>query len=152
MELTRHLWQGERAENGHHHYYDEKIPIVAVGLRNLRQHGPAGAVFLLFGRAQPQPLLDAIGNPRRDAADDRARERASARHEEYQAQLRRLAQGQAAKQAAEREARSPVCTGCGARFIDERWEVAQPTDWNTPDDGHPHLCAACKEKAVAGRA
>ncbi|PJM98632.1 hypothetical protein CG740_34925 [Streptomyces sp. CB01201] len=146
MELTRHLWQGEPAEDGHHHHYDEKIPIVAVGLRNLREHGPAGPVFLRFGRAHPQPLLDAIGNPRRAAADARAREVARARQEEYQAQLRRVAQDQATKQVAEREARRPVCAGCGAKFTDERWKATQATNWNTPQDSRPHLCDGCKQK------
>lgn len=54
MELTRHLWQGERQKGGHHHD-DGKIPIIATGLRNLRQHGPTGPVFLRFGRDHMQP-------------------------------------------------------------------------------------------------
>ncbi|MFJ2854566.1 replication-relaxation family protein [Streptomyces rubiginosohelvolus] len=58
-ELTRHLWKGEWMREGYHSY-DGKIPIIAVGLRNLRAHGPAGAVFLRFGRDRHQPLLDAI--------------------------------------------------------------------------------------------
>lgn len=70
IDLTRHLWVGERQQGGYHHY-DGKIPIVATGLRNLREHGPAGPVFLRFGRDHPQPLLEAIGNPRREAADAR---------------------------------------------------------------------------------
>ncbi|MGW0034431.1 hypothetical protein ACWDXD_31995 [Streptomyces sp. NPDC003314] len=41
LELTRHLWQGEWLPGGHH-LYDRKIPIIAVGLNQLRQHGPAG--------------------------------------------------------------------------------------------------------------
>ncbi|MGW3176957.1 replication-relaxation family protein [Streptomyces sp. NPDC001153] len=88
LELTRHLWAGQR-QSGGYHLYDRKIPITATGLRNLRRHGPAGSVFLRFGRDHMQPLLQAIGNPRRDAADVREREAARARQEEYQAQLRR---------------------------------------------------------------
>lgn len=65
QELARHLWQGERYED--HHLYDQKIPIVATGLRNLREHGPAGPVFHRFGRTHMQPLLGAIGNPCREA-------------------------------------------------------------------------------------
>ncbi|MGA5292254.1 replication-relaxation family protein [Streptomyces pseudogriseolus] len=61
MELTRHLWQGERQRGGHH-LYDRKIPITAVGLNQLREHGPAGPVFARFGRSGPQTLLEAIGN------------------------------------------------------------------------------------------
>ncbi|MEU7038853.1 replication-relaxation family protein [Streptomyces sp. NPDC046237] len=151
QELTRHLWQGERQRGGHH-LYDRKIPIIATGLNQLRQHGPAGPVFFRFGRSGPQTLLEAIGNPRREAADIREQEEAKARAAEYQAQVRRAAQEQAAKQAAEREARRPVCTGCGAKFTDERWEAAQATDWGTPKDSHPHLCDGCKAGAVVSPA
>ncbi|MFI9588344.1 replication-relaxation family protein [Streptomyces sp. NPDC052236] len=148
QELTRHLWQGERQKGGYHHY-DGRIPIIAVGLRNLREHGPTGAVFARFGRTHPQPLREAIGNPRREAADARQAEEYRARQEEYKAQVRRAAQEQAAKKAAEREARRPVCTGCGAKFTDERWEAAQATDWGTPEDSHPKLCDDCKDQAVS---
>lgn len=44
-----------------------------------------------------QPLRDAIGNPRREAADARAWEEAKARQDAYQAQVRRAAQKQATK-------------------------------------------------------
>ncbi|MEV5142567.1 replication-relaxation family protein [Streptomyces syringium] len=141
QELTRHLWQGQRYED--HHIYDGKIPIIATGLNQLREHGPTGSVFFRFGRDHKEPLWQAIGNPRREAADARARE------ETARAQMQRAAQEQAAKQKAEREARRPVCAGCGAKFTDERWEAAQATDWGTPKDSHPHLCDGCKQKASA---
>ncbi|MGW1552948.1 hypothetical protein ACWCQX_40730, partial [Streptomyces sp. NPDC002346] len=64
IELTRNLWEGERFED--HHLYDGKIPVVAIGLRNLREHGPAGPVFLRFGRDRMQSLREVIGNPRRE--------------------------------------------------------------------------------------
>jgi hypothetical protein len=115
----------------------------------LREHGPAGAVFLRFGRDHKQHLWEAIGNPRREAADARAREETARAQAEYQAKVQRAAQEQAAKQAAEREARRPVCAGCGAKFTDERWRAAQATDWGTPKDSHPHLCDGCKQKAGA---
>ncbi|WP_406500795.1 hypothetical protein OG936_33500 [Streptomyces sp. NBC_00846] len=127
MELTRHLWQGERQRGGYH-LYDNKIPIVVVGLNNLRKHGPAGPVFGPFGRDYSQTLLEAIGNPRLDAAHAREAAENRARQEEYQAQVRRAAQEQAAKQEAEREARRPVCTGCGARFTNDRWAAVHATD------------------------
>ncbi|MFE1735108.1 replication-relaxation family protein [Streptomyces bacillaris] len=148
QELTRHLWQGERQRGGHH-LYDRKIPIIAVGLNQLREHGPAGPVFARFGRSGPQTLLEAIGNPRREAADAREHEKAKARAAAYQAELRRAAQEQAAKQAAEREARRPVCTGCGAKFTDARWAAVQPKDWGATKDSHPQLCDTCKRAAVA---
>lgn len=82
QELTRHLWQGrgQRQKGGHHHY-DGKIPIIAVGLRNLREHGPTGAVFARFGRDHPQHLWEAIGNPRREAAEAREMEELTVRQE-----------------------------------------------------------------------
>ncbi|MFJ8692625.1 hypothetical protein [Streptomyces roseolilacinus] len=115
------------------------MPIIAVGLRNLREHGPTGDVFARFGRDLPQHLWEAIGNPHRKAADARAREEARVRQEEYRAKAERAAQEQAAKKTAEREAHRPVCAGCGAKFTDERWEAAQATDWGTPKDSHTHF-------------
>ncbi|MFE2094590.1 hypothetical protein [Streptomyces sp. NPDC059460] len=41
IELTRNLWEGERFED--HHLYDGKIPVVAIRLRNLREHRPGRA-------------------------------------------------------------------------------------------------------------
>jgi hypothetical protein len=111
-ELTRDLWQGERAEGFHD--YDGKIPIIATSLEKLREYGPAGPEFLRLGRTHLQPLREAIGNPRREAAQARAREAARAWEEEYQARVRRAAQEQAAKQAAEREARRPACGARGS--------------------------------------
>ncbi|WP_208298754.1 MobF family relaxase [Streptomyces liangshanensis] len=68
--------------------------------------------------------------------------------EEYRAKTRRADQEQAAKKAAEREARRPVCADCGARFTDERWEAVEVMDWGTPKDIRPHLCDDCKQKAL----
>ncbi|MFD3939910.1 replication-relaxation family protein [Streptomyces sp. NPDC058611] len=146
-ELTRHLWEGERQRGGFHEY-DGSIPIIATGLPKLREHGPHGPVFVRFGRDHPQSLWEAVGNPRREEAEAKARDEARRAQEEYQAQLRRVAAEQAAKKAAEREARRPVCTACGARFTDERWEAASATDWGVPKDTHPHLCDGCKQWAV----
>ncbi len=106
-------------------------------------------MFARFGRSGPQTLLEAIGNPRREAADAREQEEDKARAAAYQAELRRAAQEQAAKQAAEREARRPVCTGCGAKFTDARWQAVQPKDWGAAKDSHPQLCDGCKHQAVA---
>ncbi|MGW4221699.1 replication-relaxation family protein [Streptomyces bacillaris] len=157
-ELTRHLWQGQWLPEGYHSY-DRKIPIVVVGLRSLREHGPQGLVFFRFGRDRPQSLLDAIGNPRLAAVHAREREKARVRQAEYQAQLREIAREQAAKkaveaarEAAQREASRPACAGCGARFTDERWEAAEETDWGRPVDTHPHLCDDCKAATVASAA
>lgn len=103
QELTRPLWAGEPTDR--YSSYDRTIPIIATGLRNLREHGPNGPVFLRFGRTHMQPLRDAIGNPRRDAALARRAERARAQQTEYQEQLRRAAE----RKRAEREAARPAC-------------------------------------------
>lgn len=65
-ELTRQYWEGE-AHDGFP-MYDGKLPIVACSMNMLREHGPAGAIFQRFGRPENQTLLEAIGNPRREAS------------------------------------------------------------------------------------
>ncbi|WP_328618928.1 hypothetical protein [Streptomyces sp. NBC_00354] len=104
QELTRPLWAGGPAEDGYSSY-DRKIPVIATGLRNLREHGPDGPVLLRFGRTRMQPLRDAIGNPRRNTALAREAERMKAQQAEYQEQLRRAAE----LKRAEHEAGRPVC-------------------------------------------
>ncbi|WBO68864.1 hypothetical protein [Streptomyces camelliae] len=141
IDLTRHLWQGERFAD--HHHYDRKIPVIASGLRNLREHGPTGPVFLRFGRDHMQPLREAIGNPRREAADARRQAQQEARHQQHEEKLRRAAE----QQKAEGEARRPACADCGTKFTDERWKAAE----NYPKQvgrWHPTLCDQCKERAV----
>ncbi|MFF5147834.1 replication-relaxation family protein [Streptomyces sp. NPDC013157] len=147
-EITYHYWRGFPARGGYH-TYERQIPIVATSLDLLREHGPAGRIFWRFGRGpwsreSFQPLLDAIGNPRQVAAEAEREARWKAEREAYQAEQRRLA----AQKAAEREARRPVCAGCGAKFTDERWEAAEPGRWGDPRDTHPQLCDACKERAI----
>ncbi|WP_326734042.1 hypothetical protein [Streptomyces sp. NBC_01022] len=136
---SRHLWAGQRFEG--HHLYDGKIPIIATGLRNLREHGP---VFLRFGRKQMQPLREAIGNSRREAAEVRWRAELKVRDREVKEQLRLAAE----QCEAEREARRPGCADCGERLSGNRWEAAQgypaPTGrWR------PALCEGCEARAVA---
>lgn len=58
-ELTRRHWQGT-AHPGFH-MYDGKLPIVVTGMKQLKEHGPAGAIFRRFGRPQKQTFLEAIG-------------------------------------------------------------------------------------------
>lgn len=140
-DLTRHLWQGQWDRDGYH-LYDQKIPIIATGLNNLRKHGPAGAVFQRFGRTDMQPLTDALGNPRKDAAHARARAAQIARQEAYEAEQQRKAE----QKAAEREAKRPACADCGAKFPDTRWKAAR----RSPEANahwHPTLCEDCESRA-----
>ncbi|MFF9490231.1 replication-relaxation family protein [Streptomyces sp. NPDC014676] len=141
-ELTRRHWQGT-AHDGFH-LYDGKLPIVTTGMKQLQEHGPAGAIFRRFGRRHHQTLVEAIGNPRREAADARQQAEYQARMREHKEQLRRAAE----QQRAEREARRPVCVGCGTRFTDARWKAIEPAGWGVPRETHPHLCDDCKQQAV----
>ncbi|EDX21101.1 MULTISPECIES: hypothetical protein [Streptomyces] len=84
------MWAGEPVDG--YSSYDTKIPIIATGLRNLREGGPGGPVFLRFGQTHMQSLRDAVGNPGRDAVLARRAERARAQQAEYQEQLRRAAE------------------------------------------------------------
>ncbi|WP_446044678.1 replication-relaxation family protein [Streptomyces olivaceus] len=108
-DLTRHHWQGIWHREGGYHSYDRCIPIVATTLDQLREHGPAGPAFWRIGRDHRQPLLDALGNARRDAYLTR---RQAAREEQRRCEER---------EAAQREARRPVCADCGRKFTDDRW-------------------------------
>jgi hypothetical protein len=58
--------------------------------------------------------------------------------------VRRAAQ----KQVAEREARRPVCTGCGAKFTDERWRAVERVGWGTAQEPRPSLRGDCDRQAV----
>ncbi|MCP9213270.1 replication-relaxation family protein [Streptomyces sp. NEAU-Y11] len=137
-DLTRPHWHGKWDREDGYHSYDGRIPIVATTLELLREHGPAGPAFWRFGRTERQPLLDAIGNPRRDAA--LARRRAEAREEQQRREMR---------EAAAREARRPVCADCGHKFTDDRWAAVDIRDWSQPRETHPHLCEDCQIWAVA---
>ncbi|WP_234307022.1 replication-relaxation family protein, partial [Streptomyces sp. NRRL F-2890] len=134
-ERSREHWQGHRTEAGYHNY-DGKVPLVFTTIDALREHGPTAPVFHRAGRDKPQTLIDAVGDPVRDAI--LARERAL--HQERARQY-------ALEQAAAREARRPVCPDCAERFSDERWAYT--------DTGHgrwdPHRarCEACAEAASA---
>ncbi|MFF8036032.1 hypothetical protein [Streptomyces sp. NPDC016626] len=137
-ELTEWHWKGTLYGG------DGKLPIVATGMKQLKEHGPAGAVFRRFGRPHNQTLLEAIGNPRREAHDARKQAEYAARQREHKEELRRIA----AQHRAEREASRPVCADCGTHFTDERWKDIEPAGWGAPRDTHPHLCDDCKQRAI----
>lgn len=132
---TRQHWQGVSHKD--HTTYSGCIPIVATTLDLLREHGPAGPAFWRFGRPDFQSLDDAVGNPRKDAAD--ARQRAQWQRERAAAE---------AKAAAEREARRPRCKECGTKFSDQRWKESERKDWGELVDSHPKLCGDCKAVAI----
>jgi hypothetical protein len=113
---------------------------VATTRNLLREHGPTGPAFWRFGRDHREPLLVAIGNPRRDAYV--ARRRQAARGEQ---------QHRAEREAAGREARRPVCADCGHKFTDGRWEaVGYTRDWRDRQS-QPHLCEDRRSRVGWGR-
>lgn len=141
--LTREHWQGRRDSDDAFHTCEQKIPIVTTTLELLREQGPHGKIFWRFNRRHLKTLWDAIGNPRMDAALERRREQQQARQEAHQAEQKRLA----AQQAAEHEARRPVCTVCGAKFPDDRWKIVQR--YPRPSHGwRPQLCESCEAAAL----
>ncbi|MFI8186754.1 hypothetical protein ACIF70_40680 [Actinacidiphila glaucinigra] len=89
-----------------------------------------------------QTLTDVIGNPRREAADARAREADKARQAAYRAEQQRKAE----QKAAEREAKRPACANCGAKFPDDRWKAARDYPKAT-SRWHPTLCEECESHA-----
>ncbi|MFF2963327.1 hypothetical protein ACFVT1_31425 [Streptomyces sp. NPDC057963] len=136
--LTRHHWQGRWHREGGYHSYDGCIPTVATTLELPREYGPAGPAFRRFGRDHREPLLEAIGNPRRSAC--LARRRQAAREEQRRPEER---------ESAGREARRPVCKDCGRKFTDDRWTAVEyARDWRTRQSS-PHLCEDCQSRAVA---
>ncbi|WP_411093623.1 replication-relaxation family protein [Streptomyces sp. 049-1] len=139
-DLTRHHWQG-LASRGRLPLLRPLHPIVATTLEELRAPGPAGPLFWRFGRDHRQPLLDAIGNARRDAC--LARRRQAAREEQ-----RRRAE----REATQRGARRPVCAVCGQRFTDARWEETGCSRSWGERQSRPHLCEDCQDKVVAAQA
>ncbi|MFE9181660.1 hypothetical protein ACFYN5_36215 [Streptomyces sp. NPDC007126] len=52
---------------------------------------------------------------------------------------------QAERKAAEREAQRPVCTRCGTKFTDERWQSVIQTSWRSTGD---NLCRPCQQEDV----
>lgn len=142
-ELTWEHWKGTWDGEGQFHSYNGKIPIVATTLELLREHGPAGPAFWRFGRDRRQCLVDAIGNPRMDAALARRRQHDEARRAAYQAEQQRKER----EQAAVREARRPVCAECGATFPDGRWKTAETYPAPGPR-WRPTLCAPCEDRTL----
>ncbi|MEV6012729.1 hypothetical protein AB0M29_38850 [Streptomyces sp. NPDC051976] len=109
---------------------------MATTLDRLRERGLTGQDFWRFGRSGLQSLFDAVGNPRKDAAQARQRAEDDRRAAEYKAERER-----------EREERWPRCANCAEKFTDQRWtEVDKRGRANA--DSHRTLCAGCKQQAI----
>ncbi|MET7815864.1 hypothetical protein ABZT26_34105 [Streptomyces sp. NPDC005395] len=93
--------------------------------------GAAGPVRRRLGREKWQTLSEALDNPDGERLY---------RMEEEQSRRR-----QAESKAAEREAQRPVCTRCGRKFTDERWQSVIQTSWRSTGD---NLCRPCQQEDV----
>ncbi|MFI8327360.1 hypothetical protein [Streptomyces sp. NPDC085529] len=121
------------------------VPGTPIGALGVPVRSPECASGGVRGFPDNQTLLEAIGNPRREAHDARRQAEYDARQREHQEELRRIA----AQHKAEKEARRPVCADCGTRFTDERCKAIEPAGWSAPRETHPHLCDDCKQRAHA---
>ncbi|MGW0315981.1 hypothetical protein [Streptomyces flavidovirens] len=112
------------------------MPVVVTTLEQLMEHGADAAVWRRLGRTDEQTLTDALDNPDGDVLYRRQVARADAEEER--------------RRAAEREARRPVCTGCGEKFTDQRWaETTTPGyGWEA---GSPTMCRNCYADYLADR-
>ncbi|MEU8138202.1 replication-relaxation family protein [Streptodolium elevatio] len=108
--------------------YHQAVPVVVTELEQLDAHGAGAAVWKRLGRSGWQTLTDALDNPNGDRL-----------YEAERAEVHRRAQEHAA---AAREARRPVCTRCGARFTDARWEQVEAAPRGSRKN---ELCGPCLE-------
>ncbi|MEE1928856.1 hypothetical protein V1J52_11815 [Streptomyces sp. TRM 70351] len=107
------------------------MPVVVTELERITADpaGAAGEVWRRLGRARWQTLTEALDNPDGDRLHALQRERARRREAE--------------REAAEREAQRPVCTGCGQRFTDTRWQevLGRGRPWGSGSTGMCEPCA-----------
>ncbi|RAJ76917.1 MULTISPECIES: hypothetical protein [unclassified Streptomyces] len=87
--------------------YRQAVPVVTT-LEQLTEHGAGAAVWRRLGRDGAQTLTAELDNPEGHAL--------------YRAQEARAEAEDKRRRAAEREAQRPVCSRCGRKFSDERWE------------------------------
>ncbi|CAL9676742.1 replication-relaxation family protein [Streptomyces sp. enrichment culture] len=113
--------------------YHQAVPVVVTELERITADpaGAAGRVWRRLGRDEWQTLTQALDNPDGERL--------------YQVQLREARRRQAEREAAEREAQRPVCTQCGTKFTDERWQETKRSSWPGAWD---RLCGPCATQAA----
>ena len=130
---TQYPYAGITAVN-----YHQAVPVVVTELERITADpdGAAGAVWRRLGRDGWQRLNQALDNPDGERL--------------YAVQHEQARRRQAEREAAEREAQRPVCTRCGTKFTDDRWESVRGRGraWALESDG---LCGPC-EQAERARA
>ncbi|MFV0131632.1 hypothetical protein ACLGI4_28735 [Streptomyces sp. HMX112] len=116
--------------------YHQVVPVVVTELERITTDpaGAAGAVWRRPGRKEWQTLTEALDNPDGDRL--------------YAVQWEQARRRKAEREAAEREARRPLCTSCGAKFTDERWEylLGRGRSWGNRTD---ELCGQCLDEHFA---
>lgn len=136
-EAGRRYWASRRYESYYRGItardYGQAVPVVVTTLEQLQEHGADAAVWRRLGRAGEQTLTAALDNPDGDAL--------------YRCQAARAEAEEKQHRAAEREARRPVCTRCGAKFTDERWE--ETMRGRRRGTGDPNVCGTCHADDVA---
>lgn len=128
--------------------YHQAVPVVVTELERITADpaGVAGKVWRRLGRGEDewQTLSEALANPDGDQL--------------HVVQSRESHRRQKEREAAAREAQRPVCTRCGTKFTDERWQSIRQSNWRSEGD---ELCEPClrehweqaeAEKAAQSRA
>ncbi|MFD4860650.1 replication-relaxation family protein [Streptomyces atratus] len=113
--------------------YHQAVPVVVTELERITADpdGAAGKVWRRLGRDEDewQTLREALDNPDGDRLYTVQRKEAHRRKEE--------------REAAQREAQRPVCTRCGAKFTDDRWQLIRQSSWHSEGD---ELCDPCLDE------
>ncbi|WP_432128377.1 replication-relaxation family protein [Streptomyces sp. bgisy082] len=116
--------------------YHQAVPVVVTELERITADpaGAAGKVWRRLGREEWQTLGEALDNPDGERL--------------YRVQWREAKRRREEREAAEREARRPVCTRCGTKFTDERWEylLGRGRSWGDRTD---ELCGPCRDEHFA---
>ncbi|MFF0754597.1 replication-relaxation family protein [Streptomyces sp. NPDC004267] len=113
--------------------YHQAVPVVVTELERITADpaGAAGAVWRRLGRDEWQTLSEALDNPDGDRL--------------YRVELQEARRRQAEREAAHREAQRPVCTRCGNKFSDDRWQETTRSSWSGEWD---RLCGPCAREAA----
>lgn len=113
--------------------YHQAVPVVVTELERITADpaGAAGPVWRRLGRDEWQTLSEALDNPDGERL--------------YRVELQEARRQQAEREAAHREAQRPVCTRCGAKFTDERWQRVKRSSWPGEWD---RLCGPCATEAA----
>jgi hypothetical protein len=110
--------------------YHRAVPVVVTELERITAdaEGAAGKVWRRLGRDEDewQTLGEALDNPDGDRL--------------YAVQWKEARRRQEEREAAAREAQRPVCTRCGTKFTDERWQSIRQSNWHSEGD---ELCGPC---------